>query len=254
MSSSSQTYNGDWSTLNDIGNYNGGMHGPCGSQMEGNVNNPSKHSASTAIQSGNGSSLRTSYNNLSHYVENNKDRMGTEESNPEEKARARSERKRCREKQRRSDVNYQFSELTVLLRKIEVEDISDNEEPKAAELSTSGTMNRIDLIARTISVLSRIHSENRKRRRVISELQAELSEMKKKASEAAGSVSKKSDVQMMMVPMMVPSGSQTGFMPQSMFYPSMMQPDAANFPMMAPFMPQSMFYPSMMQPDAANFP
>merc|ERR1712085_199885 len=65
-----------------------------------------------------------------------------------EKARIRSERKRSREKQRRSDVNTQFTDLTALLKKIEAEDVQSDETRKAymTELSTasSNNMNRVD--------------------------------------------------------------------------------------------------------------
>lgn len=158
-----------------------------------------------------------------------------------QKARIRSERKRSREKQRRSDVNTQFSDLTALLKKIEAEDVQNDESRQAfMELTTSSNnMNRVDLIGKTISVLGRIHNDNRKRRLAIEELTEELKVTKKRADEATGklqlqqaqpSQNKKSDPVMMMVPMMVrPDGtSQSPFMPQSMPYYPMCPPAGAD--------------------------
>merc|ERR1712060_822321 len=102
-----------------------------------------------------------------------------------EKARIRSERKRSREKQRRSDVNTQFADLTTLLKKIEAEDVQGDEIRKdfITELSTasSNNMNRVDLIGKTITVLNRIHNDNQKRKRSIDELNEELKVTKKRA-------------------------------------------------------------------------
>jgi len=162
-----------------------------------------------------------------------------------EKARSRSERKRSREKQRRSDVNTQFAELTTLLKKIEAEDVQNDETRKAfiTELSTasSNNMNRVDLIGKTISVLNRIHNENRKRKRTIDELNEELKATKKHAEEATSKLQqqqsnpsgdKASNPMMMMVPMMIrPDGTpQAPFMPQSMSYYPMCQPNTSDKP------------------------
>ena len=156
-----------------------------------------------------------------------------------EKARLRSERKRSREKQRRSDVNTQFADLTALLKKIEAEN-EDGENRIELSTASSSNMNRVDLIGKTIAILNRIHNENRKRKRTIDELQDELKETKKRADEAteklqqqeksSSSQDVKSDHVMMMVPMMVrPDGTaQAPFMPQTMpFYP-MCQPNMSD--------------------------
>jgi len=145
-----------------------------------------------------------------------------------EKAKLRSERKRSREKQRRSDVNTQFADLTALLKKIGAEDAQQDEGRKSfIELSTSSSnMNRVDLIGKTIAVLRRIHNENGKRERSIEELSEELKATKKREDDANMKLQqqqcqpfgKKSDHVMMMVPMMVrpDGGAQPMVMPQTM--------------------------------------
>lgn len=145
-----------------------------------------------------------------------------------EKAKLRSERKRSREKQRRSDVNTQFADLTALLKKIEREDAQQDEERKSfIELTTSSSnMNRVDLIGKTIAVLRRIHNENGKRKRSIDDLSEELKTTKKRADDLNMKLQqqqcqpfgKKSEHVMMMVPMMVrpDGGAQPMVMPQTM--------------------------------------
>ena len=100
----------------------------------------------------------------------------------EARAAARSERKRSREKQRRSDVNKRFSDLTTLLRRIETE---DQEAGACIPLLATGPTNRVDLIARTIAALERIHESNKKRTREVAELTRQLEESKKIASDTA---------------------------------------------------------------------
>jgi len=162
-------------------------------------------------------------------IENSESKFNEEiNEKTEEKPGDRAERKRCREKQRRLDVNYQFSELTILLQKIDAEDDSDGENPsKRFKFSSGSPMNRIDLVSKTISVMSHIHSENLKMKSTISELKTEISSLKKKASEIEESNPKKPGQMMMMVPMMMPNGSQAPFMSQGMPFCSMM-PSAMN--------------------------
>merc|ERR1711862_530315 len=105
-------------------------------------------------------------------------------------------------------VNTLFTDLTLLLKKIDSENCEDDESPKSSvRLSTN--MNRVDLIGKTISTLDRLHSENKKRKCSVNKLSAELEE------------NKPSEPVMMMVPMMVrPDGAaQPAFMPQPMLYP-----------------------------------
>lgn len=106
------------------------------------------------------------------------------------KTQIRSERKRTREKQRRSDVNAQFAALTELLKRVEGydldSDVSDDEDDsckKKPKLSTSVTVvnatpsNRVDLIARTISIMDRLHKVNRSLRTTIKGLRKTMKKM-----------------------------------------------------------------------------
>jgi len=153
-----------------------------------------------------------------------KELKSTKEMTAEEKAQARSERKRTRERQRRVDVNSQFADLSNILRKVETEmneDSSDVDEPKYSP--TTVPVNRVDLIARTISVLSRLHNRCKKRKREIVSLQDKLAAEISKSetmTQNLGSNGKQQEPMMMMVPMMVsPDGMShmvSGGMPMRM--------------------------------------
>jgi len=112
---------------------------------------------------------------------------------PEEaKAQARSERKRCREKQRRSDVNRQFNDLTQLLQKIDAEESNGEDGKSSSTVATShhhrltfNPANRVDLIARTIILLEKLHDASKKRKAEISSLQQQLEEAKKAGEDTA---------------------------------------------------------------------
>jgi hypothetical protein len=88
--------------------------------------------------------------------------------NKEEIRKARAERKRCREKQRRSNVNKGYDDLTELLVKIDAADSGANasaieEGCKASDggvLPSDAPQNRVDLIARTVQVMDRLFQEN----------------------------------------------------------------------------------------------
>jgi hypothetical protein len=95
---------------------------------------------------------------------------------------ARSERKRSREKQRRSDVNKQFNDLTQLLMQIESEEVQ--EESTRARLSFNPA-NRVDLIARTISHLQCLHEANKKRNAKIESLEQQLEQARKAGEDTA---------------------------------------------------------------------
>ena len=108
----------------------------------------------------------------------------TTSTSEDEKAQIRSQRKRHREKQRRSDINSQFASLMSLLKKVEADDldsdISDDEEDdmtndprngvnsfgppkkkkKKIHIPAGSISNRIDLIARTIAIMERLHQVN----------------------------------------------------------------------------------------------
>merc|ERR1712085_189017 len=95
-------------------------------------------------------------------------------------------------------------------------------------------MNRVDLIGKTISVLDRIHSENCKRKRTIDELNEELRVTKKRAEEAVSKLQQQQQ-----------SNSSGG----EKSNPMMIRPDGTT---QAPFMPQSMPYYPMCQPNSSD--
>lgn len=97
------------------------------------------------------------------------------------KTQARTERKRSREKQRRSDVNRQFADLSQLLRRIE----SEEEGRTSLPLSSAGPTNRVDLIARTINIMERTHELSKKRKTEIASLQKQLEDSQKMAEDTA---------------------------------------------------------------------
>lgn len=171
------------------------------------------------------------------------------------KAQARSERKRSREKQRRIDVNSQIVELTTLLLKIETdernEDLGiDESAPSISKRSKSINIpsNRVDLISRTIALLTRLHNENKKRNRDVVELREKLSDVKELHQAAQRDASAKAQQMaqhtqhqqnfntspkpvIMMMPMMLPAngvngGQQAICMPQAMQLPLQMQMQA----------------------------
>jgi len=168
------------------------------------------------------------------------------EIDEETKALARSERKRSREKQRRLDVNKQFSDLTKLVCQIEQEE--REEDPTIFRQSFSAT-NRADLIARTIAHIERLRDSNKRKRAECMNLQQQLQESQKAGEEIAskykealcknqGMMMPQQNKQvMMMVPMMMPNGG--GSMPQfggMQAAPSMNAPGMNQFMMPQPFM------------------
>jgi hypothetical protein len=106
----------------------------------------------------------------------------------EPKTHDRSERKRSREKQRRSDVNKQFADLTQLLQRIDAEDVHDDDAKhgtSAASRVTFNPANRVDLVARTIVLLERLHEANKRRKTEMQSLQQQLDEAKKAGEDTA---------------------------------------------------------------------
>jgi hypothetical protein len=93
------------------------------------------------------------------------------------KANARSERKRSREKQRRCDVNKQFSDLTQVLR--EIEGAKDD-----SRLSFSPA-NRVDLVSRTINHLEHLRDANKRQKTEIDTLKQQLDQTKKAGEDTA---------------------------------------------------------------------
>lgn len=148
----------------------------------------------------------------------------------EEKFVARTERKRSREKQRRSDVNKQFSDLTSCLRYVESE--YDAEELRTAALPTVfSPSNRADLLARTVALLNALHATNKRRKKELDELQGELENSRKAGEEMAAKLKENimapqsvgGNKVMVMVPMMLGGDGQQAAMP-------MMNPWGMNMP------------------------
>jgi hypothetical protein len=90
---------------------------------------------------------------------------------------SRSERKRHREKKRRSDVNKGFDDLMNLLVEIDPK-VRIEAEERARRGQWKGSigaqednlLSRVDLITRTVDVLRRVHRENEERKVIIVEL------------------------------------------------------------------------------------
>lgn len=191
------------------------------------------------------------------------------EISAEARAQARSERKRTREKQRRLDVNSQIVDLTSLLLKVEADEAELSGGPSKGHTANIPS-NRVDLISRTISVLSRIHTENKKRGIEIRDLKSQIDEMKRPRKAECRNVMNPSvskaqtpDPVYMMVPMMVSQDNMgaPNFMTQAIQMPMAMQmcqqmyPQQAAFPTMMPQQvasqkPQVMYYPQTPQAPA----
>ena len=97
---------------------------------------------------------------------------------PQELAKMnRSERKRHREKKRRSDVNKGFDDLMNLLLEIDPSVRAEAEE-RARRGHWKGNigaqeenlLSRVELIGRTVQVLKRVHVENQQRKLIIEQL------------------------------------------------------------------------------------
>lgn len=158
------------------------------------------------------------------------------------KAQARSERKRSREKQRRSDVNKQFADLTQLLRRIE----SEEEGRTLVPIPSAAATNRVDLIARTITIMERTHELSKKRKAENANLQKQLDDALKMAEDTAARLKEATLYQqpgpqkqvMMMVPMMVNPDAMGGVQPgaTATAYPHAMMPQIMSHPYMVPQM------------------
>lgn len=109
----------------------------------------------------------------------NKRKHDAVEEDPTEQevaAMSRSERKRHREKKRRSDVNKGFDELMALLLEIDPEVRADAEEraskgqcKRSLGAHEDNVLSRVDLIATAVRVLRRVHTENVKHKKMIDE-------------------------------------------------------------------------------------
>ena len=136
----------------------------------------------------------------------------------EEKAQARTERKRSREKQRRSDVNKQFEQLTTVLQRIEGETHSAAAAASYAVISNSSApSNRADLIARTVGLLNSLHESNKRSKVELQECREQLERAQKAGEETAAKLKESmmapqnvgGNKVIMMVPMMI-GGSPGG--------------------------------------------
>lgn len=81
----------------------------------------------------------------------------------------RSERKRQREKQRRSDLSNAFDDLAAFMNHVEPED--DDADPdgkrrkkKVGDVDEAGGATRLDLIGRALKLMKRLHAENEERK------------------------------------------------------------------------------------------
>lgn len=125
------------------------------------------------------------------------------------KAVIRTERKRTREKQRRSDVNKQFQELTALLRRLETEDPDE-----FSNLPPYSPANRVELMGRTVQLITVLYDRSKKRKGEIADLQQRLEAAQKAGEETAAKLKEAmmapqnvgQNKVMMMVPMLINTG------------------------------------------------
>mmetsp|Transcript_5681 Transcript_5681/g.11032 ORF Transcript_5681/g.11032 Transcript_5681/m.11032 type:complete len:237 (-) Transcript_5681:93-803(-) len=84
---------------------------------------------------------------------------------------SRSERKRHRERKRRSDVNKGFDDLMEVLVEIDpVVKAEANDRARRGTVSDEHLLSRVELIGRTVEVLGRVHKENEERKMIIQQL------------------------------------------------------------------------------------
>lgn len=144
---------------------------------------------------------------------------------------ARTERKRKLEKQRRSDVNRQFAALQEMIRQIET---ADPEQVRG--LPAYSPQNRVDLISRTVALLSNLHQSHKKMKCRVDDLEEQLQHAKKAGEEAAAKLKESmmspqamgNNKVMMMVPMMISSDGQGGMQPMMNPWMTAFQPQATN--------------------------
>ena len=113
------------------------------------------------------------------------------------RSKARSERKRTREKQRRDGVNRQFAELTKVLKRLELEEREEAERKARLAAGSDGSIsaslhsvrlpfiapnNSVDLIACAIVHLQHLHRMSKRQQEDLNRLEDEL-QMSKKAGE-----------------------------------------------------------------------
>jgi len=129
-------------------------------------------------------------------VDDDGDDNNANEENPSaEIANLRADRKRAREKQRRSDASSQFKSLTEILQRVEeqalesevVSDAGEEEEPAKKKRKRrprkrgndeSASKNRVDLIARTVTVMNELYEANKTLRQRVQDLRKALKKEK----------------------------------------------------------------------------
>jgi hypothetical protein len=105
------------------------------------------------------------------------DNAPAEVANEEERhATKRSERKRQREKQRRSDLSNAFDELSAFIVQVEPEGGDQDSDVKKKRKKSDGGedasgITRLELIGRAIRIMRRLHTENEERKRIIAGIQ-----------------------------------------------------------------------------------
>jgi len=144
-----------------------------------------------------------------------------EEDYDDDKGMSRSEKKRSREKQRRSDFNQQFSELKDVLGKIdEAEESRTAQKRQRRTLKSTSAKNRQDLIAHAVDVLVNLHNKNQEQMKEIQELKAEVEKLKQISAQKDSDVpaeatektpeEKREQACIMMMPMFMPPSSSMG--------------------------------------------
>ncbi len=87
----------------------------------------------------------------------------------------RSERKRKREKQRRTDLSNAFDELAAFVVQVDPEpgdaDLEGKKKRKKSGEEDSSGITRLDLIGRALKLMKRLHKENEERKRIITTMQ-----------------------------------------------------------------------------------
>jgi len=115
-------------------------------------------------------------------------------------ATKRSERKRQREKQRRSDLSNAFDELASFIMQVEPESGDPDADAKKKRKKSDGAedasgITRLELIGRALRIMRRLHSENEERKRIIASFQ-----------EKGGAAP--NDNVLVMVPTLTPTGEE----------------------------------------------
>lgn len=127
-------------------------------------------------------SSKQSFHRLSSFTKNQSrfsmsldggDNAATEVATEEDgHATKRSERKRQREKQRRSDLSNAFDELAAFIVQVEPESGDQDADVKKKRKKSDGGedasgITRLELIGRALRIMRRLHTENEERKRII---------------------------------------------------------------------------------------